>query len=230
MKSSLCGFITVLSITLVMPVQAQKTYVGVLGGMNFADLKIVFEDQTLTDHDVQSRTLFGVGGFFGISLNEYLSVQLEPMYVSKGGVYTKPSIPDMTISSSQLEVLLLLKGEIGEQVRPYILAGPFVSFVLEASLKASMGGREFEGNLLEILKRTEYGALFGAGISIPAWKGYAFIEGRYALGLTNMNKGGSLDLTDGSVVVAGPTTVPGDEIKTMGVQIMVGYQLSLGGW
>jgi hypothetical protein len=229
MKKSLCGFVAVSIITLVMPVHAQKSYVGVLGGMNLADLKIVFEDQTLTDHDVQSRTLFGVGGFFGISVNDHLSVQLEPMYMSKGGVYTKPSIPDMNIKSSQLDVLLLLKGEIGDQVRPYILAGPFVSFVLEASLETEMAGRAFEGNLLEILKRTEFGVLFGAGISIPVWKGSAFIEGRFALGLTNLNKGGSFDLSDGSAVVPGPTTVPGDVIKTTSIQIMVGYQLPLGG-
>jgi len=91
-----------------------------------------------------------------------------------------------------------------------------------------MASLTWVGDLTEILKRTEYGAVFGAGMSFPVWKGSAFIEGRYALGLTNLNKGGSVNLTNGSLVLSGPETDPRDEIKTKGLQIMVGYQLPLG--
>lgn len=117
--------------TYFLPVHAQKTYVGVKGGVNFADLEIAFEDEPSSDHNVQSRTLFG--------------------------------------------------------------------------------------------------AVFGAGLSVPVWKGSLFIEGRYALGMTNMNKGGMIELTVGDFVIPGPETDPGDEIKSLGIQIMAGYQLPLGG-
>ena len=56
-----------------------------------------------------------------------------------------------------------------------------------------------------------------------------FVEGRYALGLTNLNKGGSFDLKYGAYVADTITTDPKDEIKTRGILIMIGYQLPLGG-
>jgi len=228
MKKSLYIFVAILIITLGVPVHAQKAYVGVFGGANFADLKINFVDNTITDYDVQSRTLFGIGGFFGIYLNEYLSIQLEPMFVQKGGVFTQASVPDMRIKSNQLELPLILKAGIGENIRAYIIGGVFLSLVLDATVETELAGLSLEGDLTEILEKTEFGSVFGAGISIPLWKGSAFIEGRYALGLTNLNKGGNINLTNGNLLVAGPQTDPRDEIKTMGIQIMLGYQLPLG--
>ena len=219
---------TVMIISLLMNTAYAQWSIGIMGGPNFADLEINFVDNTITDYDVQSRTLFGVGGFFGIYLNEYLSIQLELMYVEKGGVFTQPSIPDMRIKSNQIELPLILKAGIGENIRPYIIGGVFLSFVLDATVETELAGLSLEGDLTEILKKTEFGAVFGTGISIPVWKGSAFIEGRYALGLTNLNKGGNINLTNGNLLVAGPQTDPQDEIKTIGIQIMLGYQLPLG--
>ena len=219
---------TVMIISLLMNTTYAQWSIGIMGGPNFADLEINFVDNTITDYDVQSRTLFGVGGFFGIYLNEYLSIQLELMYVEKGGVFTQPSIPDMRIKSNQIELPLILKAGIGENIRAYIIGGVFLSFVLDATVETELAGLSLEGDLTEILKKTEFGAVFGTGISIPVWKGSAFIEGRYALGLTNLNKGGNLNLTNGNLLVAGPQTDPQDEIKTIGIQIMLGYQLPLG--
>jgi hypothetical protein len=44
-----------------------------------------------------------------------------------------------------------------------------------------------------------------------------------------LNKGGNLNLKGGNLVVAGIQTDPNDEIKTMGIQIMLGYQLPIWG-
>ena len=212
-----------------LPGYAQKTYVGVKGGANFADLEITFEDEPSSNHDVQSKTLFGAGGIFGITLNKLFSIQLEPMVILKGGVYTEPSISDLNVKSSYLELPLLLKVGVGEKIRPYILAGPSIGFVLASKAETKMAGIVLEADMLDMLKRTEFGAVFGAGLSVPVWKGSVFIEGRYALGLTNMNKGGTLNFKVGNLVLPGPETVPGDEIKSMGIHIMMGDQLSLAG-
>lgn len=222
-------FVVLLLIFYFLPVHAQKTYVGVKGGVNFADLEIAFEDEPSSDHNVQSRTLFGAGAVFGITLNKLISIQLEPMVILKGGVYTEPSTSDLNVKTSHLELPLLLKVGIGEKIRPYILAGPTIGFILASNVETEMAGLILEGDLMEILNRTEFGAVFGAGLSVPVWKGSLFIEGRYALGMTNMNKGGLIELTVGDFVIPGPETDPGDEIKSLGIQIMAGYQLPLGG-
>jgi hypothetical protein len=135
----------------------------------------------------------------------------------------------MKIKSSQIDVPLLATLGIGEGVRPFIAAGPFVSFLLDANMNVELVGREWEGDMMHVLKRTEYGLMFGAGVGIPAWNGSVFIEGRYALGLTNVNKGGNFDLKNGAVVAGNIATDPKDEIKTKGILVMIRYQLPLDG-
>ena len=228
MKRLLQGSILLFLVTAGMSVHAQVPYVGVVGGANFADLNIEFVDKSITNYDIESRTLFGVGGVFGIAVNRYLSVQIEPMYLQKGGLFTRPPNPEMTIQSNQIELPLLVKAGIGETIRPYVIGGLFVSFVLDASIELEMAGRSWEGDLTQILKSTEYGAVFGAGISLPVWKGSIFVEGRYVLGLSNLNEGGNVNLTSGDLVLAGPQTDPGDSIETKCMQVMVGFQLPLG--
>lgn len=228
MKQIRCGLIVILMTVLGGAVHAQQTYVGILGGLHFADSKLAFENNPTSNHDIHARTLFGVGGFFGLSLNEYMSVRFEPMFLQKGGSYTKPSSPSMDIKTSQLELQLLLKAGTGEQIHPYIFAGPSMSIVLDANVTVDVAGRMFEGDFMKVLKGTEYGAVFGAGVSAPVWAGSAFIEGRYALGFSNLMKGGTYDLTSGSITMP-VDTQPGDDLKTMGFQIMIGYQLPLGG-
>ena len=214
--------------TLAVSVHARQMYAGILGGLHFADAKLVFENDPASNHDIKAKTLFGVGGFFGLSLNEYLTVQFEPTFLQKGGIYVNPPMAEMEMKTSQLELQLLLKAGMGGKIHPYILAGPFSSFVLDATAKVDLAGRRFEGDLLQIFKRTEYGILFGAGISAPVGPGSALIECRYGLGLSNVNKGGRLDLKSGSLVLP-LDTLPGDDLKMMGVQFMAGYQLPLGG-
>ena len=228
MKKVLFRLIIFFIITLLSQVYAQKAFVGVLGGPNFADLDITFKDEASTNFDVKSKTKFGVGGLFGISFNKFLSIQLEPMYIGKGGVVTQTSSPDIYVKSNQFELPVVLKAEIGEKIRPYIIGGMYISFVLNADVETEVSHLLLTGDLTKILEQTEYGALFGAGISIPVWKGSAFIEGRYVLGLSNLNKGGNLNLKYDDIVVAGFQTDPGDKIKTKGIQIMFGYQLPLG--
>lgn len=223
-----CVVVLTFVVTCLTPVHAQILYTGVIGGVNFADLDIEFVDKTISNYDIQSQTLFGVGAFFGASFNEYLSLQLEPMYLQKGGLFTRPPGPDMRIKSGQIELPLIVKAGIGEEIRPYLLGGLFASLVLDATLEVDLAGRSWEGDLGQVLKSTEYGAVFGVGIGLSVWKGMAFIEGRYSLGLSNLNEGGSFNLTSDGMVLAGPQMDPGDEIKTKGFQIMVGFQLPLG--
>ena len=227
MKKLICGTIALFLITSVQPIQAQKTYVGIIGGLNFADLEITLKNGMSNDFDVTAKTKFGIGALFGISFNKYLSLQLEPKYIGKGGLVTQTSTPDITMKSDQLDIPVILKAGIGQTIRPYIFAGMYISFVLDASMEAEVSGLLLKGDLTQVLEQTEYGALFGAGINVPVWIGSAFIEGRYALGLTNLNLGGNVYLKYNNMSVAGIQLDPGDKIKTKGISIMLGYILPL---
>ena len=227
MKGSLHRFVAMLILTLAEPAHGQNFFAGVAGGLHFADLRITIADPTVTDYETKARTLFGFGGFLGISVDEYLSVQLEPMYVAKGGILTQGAMPEVKIKTSQIDLPLLATLSIGEKVRPFLAAGPFASFILDASLSTELAGRVWEGDFQQVLKRTEYGVVFGAGVGFAMLNGSAFIECRYALGLTNCNKGGSFDLKSDNLEAGRFSTDPNDEIKTRGVLVMIGYQLPL---
>jgi hypothetical protein len=228
MKKLIFGITTLFMFSFVTPILAQNLYFGIWGGPNFADLDITFEDESSENLNVKSKTTFSIGGLFGMAFNKYLSLQLEPMYVGKGGIVTQPSSPDITVKSNHIELPLILKLGIGEKIQPYIIGGLYMSFVLNASVETQVSGLLLTGDLTEIIETTEYGALFGAGISIPVWIGSAFFEGRYTLGLTNLNAGGNLNLKYNNMVIAGFQTDPNDEIKTKGFRIMLGYKLPLG--
>lgn len=228
MKKSIYISVVLLVICSTVPIEAQKAYAGLLGGSNFADLDINFADDAITDYDVLSRTMFSFGGFLGIYLNESISIQLEPAFIEKGGVFRVSAGPELRIKSKQIDLPLIFKVEFGDMIRPYITGGGYISFVLDADVETELAGMLWKGDFTKVLNATEYGIVLGAGINIPVWYGSLLLEGRYSFGLTNLNKGGNLYFTNSNLVADGITTDPADEIKTIGIQILLGYQLPIG--
>lgn len=217
------------AICLVLPVSAQICRVGVIGGLNFADMEITFAQETGDDHDILSRTFFGAGGVFSIQLHRNISIQLEPMYMKEGGLYKEEGELELKTTSSVLALPLFLKVGVGDKIRPYVLAGPTISYILDSNMETEMAGLLLQGDLDNILHRTAFGVSFGAGLGVSLWKGTLFIEGRYQSGLTNINKGGTVNFYVGDLMIAGPETDPEDEIKTKGIRVMLGYTIPLGG-
>ena len=59
---------------------AQQVNVGVLGGINFADLNI--KDDQGEKSNVSTRNTFGVGGIFELRLAQSVYLQLQPIVCS----------------------------------------------------------------------------------------------------------------------------------------------------
>jgi hypothetical protein len=98
------------------------------------------------------------------------------------------------------------------------LAGPIIGFNMSSSLNAS--GVDVEAD--EIVKSADFGLAFGAGVSFPAGSSSIFVEGRYALGLTDVAEAGTLKFIG--------EDIPFDDanVKTRGIQIMGGITFPLG--
>lgn len=189
---------------MVLPASAQMD-VGVLGGLNLANLSV---DPGI-GADLKTRTGFGFGGVLGIGLGEMFSLEFEPMFLQKGAK-AEAGGTDGKIKADYLEVPVMLKVPFGQgNVKPYVMAGPQVGYLLSAKVEA--GGQEQD--IKDDVKSIDFGVAFGAGVGIPAGNNTVFIEGRYALGLTDVND----DSND-------PT-----EIKTKGIQIFAGITFPLGG-
>jgi opacity protein-like surface antigen len=191
-------------IFLALPVSAQIN-VGLIGGLNLANLS-VDPDPGI---DLNNRTAFGFGGVLDFTLSDMLALHLEPMYLQKGSKLESGG-QEAKIKADYLEIPVMFKYAFGNSTaKPYVMAGPSIGILL--SNKVTNGG---EVDIKDETKSTDFGVGFGAGVSFPAGSSSIFIEGRYTLGLTNVND----DPND-----------PDTDIKTKGIQFFGGVTFPLGG-
>jgi hypothetical protein len=208
-------------------VKAQGIYWGLIGGLNFAELKVKNADGVY--RPTSPRTLFGIGGVIGFELHKNASLHLEPMYLQKGAtILATQSDPNWDLTMAFLEIPVFLKLSLGSTVRPYVLAGPSFGFLLSSKGEFSMDGEAFEGDLKEVTKNFDVGLGFGAGLSFPLGKTFVFVEGRYTLGLTDLFKAGKVEWKSGSTTIPGEG-LEGNEMSTKGFQVMIGFTIPLGG-
>jgi hypothetical protein len=165
-----------------LPTNAQHR-IGVVGGLNFADAEVEIAGQPA---DVSSRTLFGLGGIVDLRLSKNFGLQLEPMYLQKGGASTdiQPGV-EFRLKSSYVELPIFFKAEFGNTVRPYLMAGPSVAILLQADLEAELGDIIFKGDAKNATESVDFAAAFGAGVNYPLGRSAIFLEARYFLGFTN---------------------------------------------
>lgn len=218
--------LVLLALFIALPAGAQVK-LGVIGGVNIANLN--GEDVDGTKIDFSSCTTFGVGGVLDIGLSENVALRFEPMYLQKGAEFNVTDDPDFgsaTFSSKAgyLEVPVLLKISFGTSAtRPYLMAGPTIGFNLSSKFELSALGFSAEIDADKITKSTDFGLAFGAGVSFPAGTSSIFVEGRYALGLSDIVEAGTLELM-GELLEFEDVN-----IKTRGIQIMGGITFPLGG-
>ncbi|NQT25136.1 PorT family protein [candidate division KSB1 bacterium] len=208
MKCMRLIWVVIFAVFIALPVGAQVN-IGVLGGINLANVDI----DPLEEVELSNLTAFGFGGVLDFNLNEMLTLHLELMYLQKG-VNGKWDIYDLENKVTYLEVPILLKYSIGTgNIKPYLIAGPTIGYLLSGTGKISGGGYSSEEDLKETTKNLDYGIGLGAGVGMPMGNNSIFLEARYAMGLANIND----DPDD-----------PDTEVKTKGIQIFAGITFPLG--
>ena len=159
--------------------------IGVFGGSNFAH---VTTDALPPEVDLSSRTGFQAGGLVGWDLGPRLSLELQPMFQSKGSTVRISEQGVTAVAHARfnyLELPLLVKYSMGSgRVRPYVLAGPTLGF--SRSAKVEILG--VEEDIKDQIKSTDFGVGFGGGVRMPAGRTTLFAEGQYTLGLKNIYK------------------------------------------
>jgi hypothetical protein len=200
--------------------------IGVIGGLNIANVDAEFDDATM---DVSNKTVFGFGGVVDLRLNENFSLYMQPLYQQKGALVTQlNSNLDFPFMFAFLELPVFLKAEFGSAVRPYLMAGPTVGYLLSADTEVEYSGLTFKGDLKEVTEDLDFGLGFGAGLRYPISTVSIFVEGRYILGLVNMQKGGTFEISAGPIVEEITWDKDVDAYKNRGIQIMAGMTFQLG--
>jgi hypothetical protein len=179
---------------------------------------------------------FRAGLGLDIPLNNFFSIAPEIMYTQKGSVFELELDPyyfNFDQRFNFVEAPLLLRFKIGtENIKIYLNAGPHVGYWLggRANIAAALPDPDTnetvseEGNFkivfqettqddelyYEDARRIEFGLNFGGGLLFRVGPGSIMLDGRYALGLTDLQRG-----NEGSF-----------KSRTLGISL--GYMIHLG--
>ena len=166
---------------------AQGLAIGAKGGVNIAS-------QQVTDDgggpSLDSRIGFVGGAFVTFPIASWLDVQAEGLYSQKGARLTFMGI-ESTLELDYLEVPVLARVRFGSgHWRYYAAGGPSMGVRLRARARTTFSGSTEDVDVADQVERSDFGIAMGGGVEI----GRLVIEGRYTLGLTDIDK----DKTDTS--------------------------------
>lgn len=169
---------------------AQGLSVGVRGGVSLASLKFEGEASGPT---LDSR-IGGIGGaFVTIPLVSWLELQPEVLYAMKGGRLDDNGIKSQVwLDYIDVPVLVRFSRRGTGAFGYYLLGGPSFGLRVRARTRTDFGGATEEIDIGDQVERSDLSAVLGGGVEF----GSLVIDGRYSLGLTDIDK----DKTDGVAV------------------------------
>ncbi len=191
--------LAVLSVALFAPqAQAQGVTYGLKAGFNYASatLKTVLTDTP----DLK----YQIGAVEGIFVNFKLgpvTIQPELLYSQRGTKWTEEEEPGVGVVTchmriSYVELPVLVKYNfLSGPVRPFVLAGPSLGYLLSAKWQYCVHyytddglDNSYEYDMKDQLKKMEFAGVFGIGADYHLAKVVLSLEARYHLGLTNVIK------------------------------------------
>jgi hypothetical protein len=153
--------------------------VGLKGGISAYKGNIEFSGFELNT-EYNNGILAGL--FVNFAIHHFVSLQPELLYVQKNTGDTNGLLNDSdTVESAfayiDLPVMLQLKIPVNHAFSPFLTAGPYIGYLLEA--EDTING--VTEDVSEFMKDVNFGLLFGAGVAL----GRFHLEARYDLGLSN---------------------------------------------
>lgn len=198
-----------------------ETQLGAIAGFNFASLNI----DAVSSLGVRSS--FAVGGVLDQSITKRLGVRVEPMFLSKGAKTSQNNLYSATVDEAKfkldyIDVPILARFDLAETpTRAYLLGGVGVSFATSLDGEFTQAGARETVDFTNPFSDTDVSADLGLGVGFPAATGRVTIDGRVAIGLVNINDGGTVTY-QGS-----PLTIPPTSTKTMDFRLFATYLFSL---
>jgi hypothetical protein len=179
--SLVCGALIVCA----SPSFAQGIHFGVKGGLNAADHAV----SDAGDASFDSRLGIVVGGFVTLPIASWLDLQAEGLYAEKGS-RLKAGGGEVKLIVNYVEIPVLARVRLARIF--YAAAGPSMAFRTQAKARARFSGSTEETDISEQVEQFDFGVGMGGGLEL----GPLVIDGRYTLGLTDIDK----DKTDSSTM------------------------------
>jgi hypothetical protein len=159
---------------------------GLFGGLNSSNF--------VGSAEFERSNNFNFGGLLEIEFNKTFSVLLEPQYLQKAGIRKMVSIIlnqewNWNWQLNYIEIPILAKAGFGNYViKPYLIAGPSVGFLLSANFE--FGDMKYD--VQNLIKTTDFSLLLGAGLMYSWHSINLFIDARYLIGTKDIFEGGGL--------------------------------------
>jgi hypothetical protein len=172
------------------PLQAQTT-IGLKAGINVADVSTDVPEFELIG--TSSKTGFVGGGYATFGLGGVFAIQPELLYSQKG-FKAEELGAEAQFKVNYFEIPVLFKAQFPmTMIRPAVYVGPVLSFetgcklgLAEGSISADFDCDSPEADIGD-RKKTELGGVFGASLDLFVGSLTLTVDGRYQLGLTNLN-------------------------------------------
>ncbi len=222
------SILLVFSIIILSQTLAAQHRIGVIGGLNIADLRITEPDDGSVEESSRDNK-FGIGGLFALDIGQQFYLQIQPTYLVKGGTAVPdPGDPEFRFTANYLEIPLLIQKTFGTTVKPYVLGGPTLGFLLSNEVDAELNGTEFTADLKDVSETLDFGLTVGAGVLFPINNFVLFLESRYTHGISDVLEGGPIQFKAGDLVLD-EELEPEVEVRTRGISIMTGISIPLNG-
>lgn len=203
---------------------------GVRGGANWG---FASKPSYLGSLSPAFRPALGPTGavFLDIPLSDRVSLRPEVSYVQKGvsvregfdlnlGGINLPLGATVSYQSQHIEIPLLAKINLTDgPVRPYLIAGPAVSYAVDGRIRTRATALFTTTRPLDVdmnyggsLSRWDVGAVGGLGLAMQAGSGTFFVEGRYTQGFTRQIQ----------------VPVVNVNVRNRGVAVSLGYSFPIG--
>lgn len=214
-------FILTLALVLAISAMAQDPVKGLTGagfkaGVVMAKATGDNIDLIADENDVDIKSLMGfaVGGFIEYSFSPSIAIQPEILYNTKGVKFEQGDVTDkVTMTYMQIPVLLKFNIPTAGNFDPFIYAGPSVGILLSANDKLEGTDDDYDEDIKDSFKSTDFTAVLGLGAGIPmGTSGQLTFEFRYDMGLTNVAED----------MVVDTETVEGD-VKTQNMGFFIGF-------
>jgi hypothetical protein len=159
------------------PSFAQGIGFGVKGGLNVATQDVSNAEPLSFD----PRFGLVAGGFVTLPLGSIFDVQVEGLYSEKGA-RLKNGGGEAKLLVNYLEVPALVRVRLAHII--YAAGGPSMGFRLQAKTRTRFSGSTDEIDVSDQVERFDFGVAMGGGLLL----GPLVVDGRYTLGLTNIDK------------------------------------------
>ena len=166
---------------------AQGVSGGVKAGVGFATLS---EDSS-QDVDLDKRTGIVAGGFVTWPVGERFAIQLEGLFTQKGAAFDQAGFTGTT-KLDYVEVPVLFVSSTApfrsSGTSLQFFAGPSIAFKVSAKGSTSFDGETMDFDIPDdAIDRFDLSVVAGAGVTF----GHFLIEGRYTVGLSDINSDAS---------------------------------------